>query len=294
MEIVGDKSVLTDEPMYGHTSFKVGGLADILVFPQTLSQIIQVTEYCKRKKIPYIMMGNGTNLIVTDKGIRGVVIKLGNTFNRFSVTRNTIEAQAGILLSKLSSIALENGLSGMEFASGIPGTLGGAVVMNAGAYGSEMRDILISTKYLDASGNINTLYNEQHGFGYRKSIFQKNKGIVIKSLIKLEKGNKEQIRETVNKLRKRRNLKQPVELPSAGSVFKRPEGYYAGKLIEDCGLRGCREGGAQVSDKHCGFIVNTGSAKAQDIITLIKHIQEKVNSQFGVVLKTEIRIVGEK
>jgi UDP-N-acetylmuramate dehydrogenase len=205
-----------------------------------------------------------------------------------------IEAEAGLLLSKISNIALENELSGFEFASGIPGTLGGAVTMNAGAYGGEMKDVIIKTEYMDTNGNIEVIEGEKHGFGYRTSFIQKQQGIVLKSTIRLIKGNRTEIKSLIDDLTQKRTDKQPLEMPSAGSVFKRPEGHYTGKLVEDCGLRGYRIGDAEVSTKHCGFIVNTGNATADDVLNLIEHIKTQVAQRFGVNLQTEVRIVGEE
>lgn len=291
--IVGKENIKLNEPMKNHTSFKVGGPADILVMPSNTEQLIQILKSCKEMEMPFFVMGNGTNLVVRDKGIRGVVIKTYERFNGYKVSDNTIEAYAGILLSRIGSIALENGLSGMEFASGIPGTLGGAVYMNAGAYGGEMKDVIVETEYIDSDNQIKTLKGSQHGFGYRSSRIQKDGGIVLKSRMALKKGSKPAIRALMQDLNARRREKQPLELPSAGSTFRRPEGFYAGKLIQECGLGGYRIGGAEVSCKHCGFIVNTAGATAEDIINLIKHIQKSVKIKFGVDMQTEVKIIGE-
>lgn len=291
--IVGSGNIKVDEPMKMHTSFRVGGPADILVTPVSVSQLSEILKLCKRENVPILVMGNGTNLIVSDNGIRGVVIKIYDNMNGCSVENDTIRAYGGILLSKLSSVALENGLTGLEFASGIPGTLGGAVAMNAGAYGGEMKDIVFETEYMDKDGELKVLRNEEHEFGYRTSFIQKQSGMVIRSVLKLRKGNKDDIKALMRDLTKRRQAKQPLDMPSAGSIFKRPEGYFAGKLIEDSGLRGYQIGGAQVSDKHCGFIVNTGNATARDIINLIKHVQATVKMKFGVEMQTEVKIIGE-
>ena len=224
----------------------------------------------------------------------GAVIKIYDNLNGCSVENDTIRAYGGILLSKLSNVALENNLTGLEFASGIPGTLGGAVAMNAGAYGGEMRNVVFETEYMDKDGELKVLRNEEHEFGYRTSFIQKQSGIVIRSVLKLRKGNKDEIKALMRDLTKRRQEKQPLDMPSAGSVFKRPEGHFAGKLIEDCGLRGYQIGGAQVSNKHCGFIVNTGNATARDIISLIRHVQATVKMKFGIDMQTEVKIVGEE
>ncbi len=292
-KIAGQENVKLDEPMKNHTSFKVGGPADILVTPVSVSQLSQILKLCKNKSVPVFVMGNGTNLIVRDKGIRGVVVKIFDNLNQFTVKDDIITAYAGILLSRVSTIAYENGLTGLEFACGIPGTLGGAVAMNAGAYGGEMKDVVVETEYMDKDGEIRVVRDDGHQFGYRTSFIQKNSGIVIKTLMKLKKGNKEEIKALMDDLTQRRQEKQPLEMPSAGSIFKRPEGYFAGKLIEDCGLRGHRIGGAEVSQKHCGFIVNTGDAKAKDILDLIEYIRNTVKMKFGVDMQTEVRIVGE-
>jgi UDP-N-acetylmuramate dehydrogenase len=293
-EICGNENVKIDEPMKNHTSFKVGGPADIIVFPEDFNVISQIVKNCIKDGLQFFILGNGTNLIVRDKGIRGIVIKVNGKLNKFSVEGEIITAEAGLLLSRLSKIALKHQLSGLEFASGIPGTLGGAIVMNAGAYGGEMKDVVISTEYLDTDGNIKVISGQQHKFGYRTSLIQQEKGIVIKSLIKLKSGIKEEIEAKMKELDKKRTDKQPLEKPSAGSVFKRPEGYFAGKLIEDCGLSGYKIGGAEVSGKHCGFIINSGEATAKDILSLIRYIQLKVKEKFNVDLQTEVRIVGEE
>lgn len=292
-ELLGKESVKLDEPMKNHTSFKVGGPADILLTPASASELSEVIKLCYRDKLPIFIMGNGTNLLVSDKGIRGVVIKICDNLNGYSVKGECIEAFGGILLSTLSNIALLNELSGLEFASGIPGTLGGAVAMNAGAYGGEIKDVVIETEFIDRTGNSVVIRGEEHQFGYRTSFIQKQSGFVVKSVLKLKKGDKAAIKALMDDLNWRRKDKQPLEMPSAGSVFKRPEGYFAGKLIEDCGLRGYSIGGAQVSVKHCGFIVNSGNATFKDIIDLVRHIQKTVKDKFNVELQTEIRIVGE-
>ena len=293
-EIVGGRNVLINEPMKNHTSFKVGGPADILVTPDNVQNLSKVLDICRKEKIPFFIMGNGTNLIVRDKGIRGVVIKIFEDFNHYRVEGEVLTAEAGLLLSKLANVALEHELTGLEFASGIPGTLGGAVAMNAGAYGGEMKDVVLRTEFIDKDGNIRVLQGGQHQFGYRSSYIQKESGIVLKTELKLKKGNRLEIKAYMDDLKKRRKEKQPLEMPSAGSVFKRPEGHFAGKLVEDCGMRGYRLGGAQVSEKHCGFIVNAGDASAGDIMGLIGAIQSNVKNKFGVDLHTEVKVVGEE
>lgn len=292
--VAGARNVYPDEPMKNHTSFKLGGPADILVTPQSKEQLIKILDYCKDSSIPFNIIGNGTNLLVRDKGIRGVVIKIFNNMNDIKVEGNVICAQAGALLSKIAYTAYENGLTGFEFAHGIPGTLGGAVTMNAGAYGGEMKEVIIKTDFVSEDGKVITLRDEEHQFAYRDSYIQRNHGVVLRSWIKLKSGSKEEIKAKMDDLLQRRKDKQPLEMPSAGSTFKRPEGYFAGKLIEDCGLRGYTLGGAQVSQKHCGFVVNAGNATAQDIFDLIKYIQKNVKDKFDVDLETEVRIIGEE
>lgn len=293
-DVAGRQNIMIDEPMKNHTSFKVGGPADILVMPDSVEKLASIYKICREMQVPVFVMGNGTNLVVRDKGIRGVVVKLAGNFCSFEVKDDIIRAQAGIPISKVSKIALQHGLSGIEFAEGIPGTLGGAVFMNAGAYNGEMADITLETVYLDTYGNIKTLTGKEQGFGKRTSFIQQNGGIVIEAKLKLRKGIVSEIKALMDDFRKQRMEKQPLDMPSAGSIFKRPEGHFAGKLIQDCGLKGHRIGGAQVSSKHCGFIVNTGDARAEDIIELIKHIQEVVRATFGVTLETEVKIVGEE
>lgn len=293
--LVGSENIKLNEPMKGHTSFKLGGPADILLTPNKVCDIPQVIKYCKDNEIPYFVMGNGSNLIVREKGIRGVVIKIFDNFSKIELLENNIiEVEAGVLLSKLSKFAYGNSLTGLEFASGIPGTVGGAVTMNAGAYGGEMKDCVIKTEFIDSEGNIKTITGDEHAFGYRDSFIQKQQGIVIKTWIKLEIGDNAEIKAKLDDLCQRRKDKQPLEMPSAGSVFKRPVGYFAGKLIEDSGFRGYSIGGAQVSEKHCGFIVNKGDATADDVLNLIKHIQNTVKDKFNVDLCTEVRIIGEE
>ncbi|HHV95590.1 MAG TPA: UDP-N-acetylmuramate dehydrogenase [Clostridiaceae bacterium] len=293
-KIAGIENIKYCEPLKNHTSFKVGGPADIFITPRNVSHVIDIVEVCKSHGVPFFIMGNGTNLIVRDKGIRGVVIKIGEYLNNYHVDGEVIEAEAGILLSDLSKIACENSLTGLEFACGIPGTLGGAIVMNAGAYGGEMKDVVISTHYLNNEGELKVAVGDEHLFGYRTSFIQKKGGIVLKTKLKLRIGDKELIRQQMDILNEKRAKSQPLEMPSAGSVFKRPPGYFTGPLIEQCGLKGYSIGGAQVSTKHCGFIVNKGNASASDIIALIKFVQDKVKAEFGVHLEPEIKIVGEE
>ncbi|NTV88972.1 MAG: UDP-N-acetylmuramate dehydrogenase [Clostridiales bacterium] len=292
--IAGCNNVRKNEPMSAHTSFKIGGPADLLVIPENSGIVAEVVRYCRKSGIPVFVMGNGTNLVVRDKGIRGVVIKLLDNLRSCSVEGTRIKADAGILLSKVSKIALEYGLEGLEFAEGIPGTLGGAVVMNAGAYTGDMSGVVEEIEYLDRLGNIRTLGKDELGFGKRTSFALRDGGIVLGAVLKLEAGDRSVIKDRMDNFCEQRREKQPLEYPSAGSVFKRPEGAYAGKLIQDCGLKGCRRGDAEVSEKHSGFIINRGKADAADVEELIRHIQETVGNKFGIELQTEIRIVGEE
>lgn len=287
-KITSEENILVNEPLRNHTTFKVGGPADILVTPTSKEELIE----CLKLNVPKFVMGNGSNLIVKDKGIRGLVIKTTKV-NNITLDGNIIEAEVGAYLGQISIFARENSLTGFEFASGIPGTVGGGVSMNAGAYGGEMKDVVIETTYCDLEGNIYTLNNEEHEFGKRKSFFTGKDFVVLSTKIKLNEGNKEEIANKMEELKISRNTKQPITMPSAGSIFKRPEGYFAGKLIEDSGLKGYTIGGAQVSTLHAGFIVNIGDATAKDILDLIKYIQEIVIKNYGVELETEVKVVGE-
>ncbi len=282
-----------DEPMKKHVTFRVGGNADYFVTVKNADEIAAVINLCKEEKVPYFIMGNGSNLLVGDKGIRGVVIQIAKDMNEIEVDGETITAMAGALLSKIAGAALNAGLTGLEFASGIPGTLGGAVVMNAGAYGGEMKDVLDMVRVLTPEGEILELGKDALKLGYRTSVVAEKNYIVLDARIVLKKGDKEKIREYMEDLKGRRTSKQPLEYPSAGSTFKRPEGYFAGKLIDDAGLRGFALGGAQVSEKHCGFVINKDNATALEIIKLIEEVQKRVKENSGVALETEVKKVGE-
>ena len=281
-----------NELLKNHTSFKIGGPADEFCEVHNEEEIKELIKYAKEKVIPYTIMGNGSNLLVGDKGIRGLVIKLAKGFENIEVIGDKIIAKSGILLSRLSNAAFENGLSGIEFASGIPGTLGGAVYMNAGAYGGEMKDVIEKVTYL-SNGEIKTAEKGELDFGYRHSRFTGTEDIILSAELQLKKADKTEIRAMMDDFKERRCSKQPLSMPSAGSTFKRPEGYFAGKLIEDAGLKGKAIGGAQVSEKHSGFVVNTGDATAQDVLDLIKFIQDTVYEKFGVKLETEVKMLGE-
>lgn len=291
-QTVGEENLRRMEPMSKHTTFRVGGPADVMVWPQgdTVAKVIQL---CRQYEEPYYIIGNGSNLLVGDKGIRGVVIEMGKGQDALCVQENKVVAGAGALLSKTANLAAEHGLGGMEFAAGIPGTIGGAVVMNAGAYGGEMKNIIESVTVLNAKGEELELTVDELELGYRTSCILKNNYIVTKAVLKLTPCDKEQILSKMKELRTQRITKQPLEYPSAGSTFKRPEGYFAGKLIEDAGLRGYQVGGAQVAEKHCGFVINRGDATAEDICRLIKDVQDEVKRQFQVTLEPEVKMLGE-
>ncbi len=284
-------NVWADEPMSAHTSFKIGGPAAVFVSPKSEDEIISASALLREKGIDFTVTGNGSNLLVSDKGIDSVVMNISKDYSHINCIDDTIYASSGVLLSRIASLALENSLTGFEFASGIPGSLGGAIVMNAGAYGGEMKDVVLSTKYIDRDGRLCTCIRAEHEFLYRKSRF-KDGDIILSSSLKLRKGNESEIRLAMNELAAKRREKQPLEYPSAGSTFKRPEGYFAAKLIDDAGLRGCRIGGAMVSDKHTGFVVNIGGASFDDVIKLMEHIKNVVYDKFKVELEPEVKILG--
>jgi UDP-N-acetylmuramate dehydrogenase len=283
-----------DEPMKNHTTFKVGGPADILVQPASIEEIKSSIEICRSEDISFTVVGNGSNLLVKDGGIRGVVIKIADLFSEIKVEGETLKAHAGAVMSKVSKTALESSLGGFEFASGIPGTIGGAVTMNAGAYGGEMKDWVSHVTCIDNDGNINRYSNEEMEFGYRKSLVQKKNLIVVEVELSLLKDDYKEIKSKIDDFTEKRTSKQPLHLASGGSTFKRPQGHFAGKLIEDSGLRGLRYKNVQVSEKHCGFVVNLGDSYAEDVLHLIGVIQKTVYDNFGVSLETEIRIIGEE
>ena len=281
-----------NEPLKNHTSFKIGGPAEEFAEAKSTDDVISLIEYAKEKGIPYMIMGNGSNLLVSDKGVKGLVIKIAKGFDNVEIIGEKVIAEAGILLSKLSNMVADRELSGMEEVSGIPGTLGGGIYMNAGAYGGELKDIVERVTYL-SGGEIKVAEKGELDFGYRHSRFSGTDDIILSAELYLKKGDIAEIREKMADFKERRCSKQPLAMPSAGSTFKRPEGYFAGKLIEDAELKGFSIGGAQVSEKHSGFVVNTGDATAQDVLSLIKHIQDTVYAKFGVKLETEVKLVGE-
>ena len=292
-KIVSEDQILKDEPMDKHTTFRAGGKADYLVMPSNEEQVRDLVLLLKRENVPYYVMGNGSNLLVRDQGFKGVIIQIARKMNQIRVEGETIYAQAGALLSKIAAQALGEGLTGFEFASGIPGTLGGAVMMNAGAYGGEMKQVIVNACVLTSEGEIAVIPADLMELGYRTSVFAKNQDIILSAQLKLEYGNEAVIREYMDELKEQRVSKQPLEYPSAGSTFKRPEGYFAGKLIEDAGLRGFRVGDAQVSEKHCGFVINRGNASAAEVMELMRQVEDKVEENSGVRLEAEVRRIGE-
>ena len=294
IKIAGEDSVLLDEPMCRHTSFRIGGPADFFVMPRDEQSLIRILQFCREKGIPDYIMGNGSNLLVMDNGYRGLIIQLFKNFSAITIDGLRIRAQAGAMLTGIAKCAQRESLTGMEFASGIPGTLGGAAVMNAGAYGGEMKDITETVRILDPESGVRELPCAQMNFGYRTSIVAEKGYIVLGAVLKLEKGDLSQITGRMEELKEARTSKQPLELPSAGSTFKRPKDHFAGKLIMEAGLRGYRVGGAMVSDKHCGFVVNAGNATALDVLTLMKDVQDKVFSQTGIKLEPEVKMLGEQ
>lgn len=293
LRILPKDRVKLNEPMNRHTTFRVGGPADYFVMPGTGEELLRVIDCCNKAEAPYYIVGNGSNLLVSDKGYRGVVIQIFKSMGQIRVNENCITAQAGALLSGIAAKALEHGLSGFEFAAGIPGTLGGACVMNAGAYGGEMKDVLKQVMVMSREGEIFTIPARELELGYRTSVIAKKGYIVLEAVIELKEGEPEEIRALMDELKEKRVSKQPLEFPSAGSTFKRPEGYFAGKLIQDSGLRGFQVGGAQVSEKHCGFVINKDRATAADIAELMRQVSEKVKRDSGVTLTPEVKRLGE-
>ena len=290
---IDKERVLLDEPMKQHTTFRVGGNADYFVIPQSAEEVKNIVALCEEADMPYYILGNGSNLLVGDKGYRGVIIQIYKEMNHIRIEDDKVFAQAGALLSRVGTATLEAELTGFEFAAGIPGTVGGAVVMNAGAYGGEMKDIIASATVLTQDGDIITINKEDLELGYRTSVIAKKGYVVLEAEYQLQKGDKEAIRARMDELKVQRVTKQPLEYPSAGSTFKRPEGYFAGKLIQDAGLRGFQVGGAEVSEKHCGFVINKDQATAADIQELMRQVSDKVMQEFGVKLEPEVKTLGE-
>ncbi|MDO5401877.1 MAG: UDP-N-acetylmuramate dehydrogenase [Eubacteriales bacterium] len=304
VEIFGQENVSAGELMSKHTTFRIGGPADIYVTPKTKEQLAQAVVWLKETGVVFEIIGNGSNLLVSDKGFDGVIFDMSRHFNSYSFLHDAcncaadknnrvyVSAQSGIMLSRFGKDMAKNSLSGFEFATGIPGTIGGAVMMNAGAYGGEMKDVLINATVMDSQGSIKTLSNEQLKLGYRTSIIDKAGYIVLEAVIALTPGSQTEIEERIADFAYRRRDKQPLEYPSAGSTFKRPEGYFAGKLISDAGLKGFSVGKAQVSEKHAGFVINRGGATAADVIALTDYVKDKVKELYGVELELEVRKLG--
>ena len=291
-DICGNANVLYNEPMKKHTSFRTGGEAKMVVKPQSKEKLVEIIKYLKDTSLEYAVVGNGSNLLVSDDGFDGVVV-LTENIDHIYCSDNRIVAGCGVSLAKIAGVALNNSLKGFEFASGIPGFVGGGVVMNAGAYDGELKDVIEKIEYCDESGNVFCTDAKDAQLSYRHSMFSDERLYVLEVTFKLAKGNKDEINALMNELASRRIEKQPLNYPSAGSAFKRPEGYFAAKLIDDSGLKGYSIGDACVSEKHCGFIVNKGNAKASDIYKLIKHCQEKVFEKQGVMIYPEIKFLGK-
>lgn len=292
-EAAGTGCILEKEPMSEHTTFRIGGPADILAVPDTIEKAAAIIRICREQQYPYYVLGNGSNLLVSDQGYRGLILQLYRNLSEITVEGEEITVQAGAMLSVIAKKALAGSLTGFEFASGIPGTIGGAAVMNAGAYGGEMKDVLVSVTVLTKENEIRTVPAEELQLSYRHSVIPEKEWIVLGAKLRLQKGDEEQIRSRMEELKEQRVTKQPLEYPSAGSTFKRPGGYFAGKLIMDAGLRGFTVGGAQVSEKHCGFVVNRGGATAADVRQLMNEVSAVVKEKFGVTLEPEVKMLGE-
>lgn len=285
--------LLENEPMSRHTTFRIGGAADMFASVGSAAEAAELIRLAGSRGVPYTVMGNGSNMLVGDKGIRGIVISIGAGMSGCVISGTEVTAEAGILMSKLASKLLEAELTGFEPMSGIPGTLGGGIFMNAGAYGGEMKEIVKSVKYIDDAGELHEISGADCGFGYRTSVFAEGGKYIVSAALELRKGNHDEIKAAMAEYAARRSEKQPLSLPSAGSAFRRPKGHFAGKLIEDAGLRGFSVGGAAVSEKHAGFIVNKGGASAADVLALIEYVQKTVKEKFGVSLEPEVRLIGE-
>ncbi|SFR84070.1 UDP-N-acetylmuramate dehydrogenase [Anaeromicropila populeti] len=297
-QVIGKSQIKKGEPLSKHTTFKIGGPADYFISPEKEESLSELIKVCNEYEIPFYVIGNGSNLLVGDNGFRGVIIEMQNQFSKIQIepwegATKRITAGAGIMLSKLSGEAARNALTGLEFAAGIPGTLGGAVAMNAGAYDGEIKDCIVSAKVMTRQGEILVLTREQLELSYRKSIIQKEGYIVIEAVFSLKNGYESAIRQKMQDFNQRRREKQPLEYPSAGSTFKRPEGNFAGKLIMDAGLKGFRVGDMMISDKHCGFMINVGNGTAYDAVQLMNKVDIIVYEKFGVHLEPEVRLIGE-
>ena len=291
-EAVGNECILEMEPMSNHPTFRIGGPADLFAVPDTMEQAAAIVRICREQNYPFYVIGNGSNLLVSDEGYRGLILQLYRNFSEITVEGEEITVQAGAMLSVIAKKALAHSLTGFEFASGIPGTIGGAAVMNAGAYGGEMKDVLVEVTVLTKENEVKVIPVQELQLSYRHSVIPQNEWIVLGAKLRLKKGEEAQIRARMEELKEQRVTKQPLEYPSAGSTFKRPEGYFAGKLIMDAGLRGYTVGGAQVAEKHCGFVVNRGGATAADVLQLMADVSDKVKEQFGVTLEPEVKMLG--
>ena len=291
-EIVSTEAILKNEPMSKHTTFRIGGNADMFVSPK-VSQVADIMKLAKEFEVPVTVVGNGSNLLVGDKGIRGLVVSFGKEAEEIQLDGRCMTVSAGTLLAKAAAEAAKNSLTGLEFAAGIPGTMGGAIVMNAGAYGGEMKDVVISATVLTPEGEVVELSNAELELSYRHSCIPEKDYIVLQATLELSEGEEALIRDTMADYKNRRVDKQPLDYPSAGSTFKRPEGHFAGKLIQDAELRGYTVGGAQVSEKHCGFVINKGDATAQDVIQLMEDVKRIVFDKFQVELEPEVKMIGE-
>lgn len=289
---VPEENIRLQEPMADHTTFRIGGPALCFLQLENREQLIRVQSYLGKIEVPFFILGNGSNLLVSDKGYQGIILQIGQKMSKIEVADTVITAQAGASMAQVSRAALEHGLTGLEFASGIPGTIGGGVVMNAGAYGGELSQVVTQVNVVNSEGECMELESDSMEFGYRTSVIRNNRFTVTDVIMKLEKGDREQIKARMEELSAKRREKQPLEYPSAGSTFKRPPGHFAGKLIMDAGMRGFRVGGARVSDKHCGFVVNMGNATAEDVRDVICEVQERVKDRFHVNLEPEILFLG--
>lgn len=295
-KFLSENTIFYNEPLKKHSTFRIGGPADVLVIPQSEDELRQIFEFIQKSKVKYIVIGNGSNILFSDRGFNGIVIKIANGFNNIyaepSDNGMLVHAGAGVLLSKLANFAYENQLTGLEFASGIPGNVGGAILMNAGAYDGEISQVLLNSKYFDANKYETGIKSyDEHSFMYRHSSYEEDNYIILEGTFYLKYGDKDAICSKMKELNQKRVSKQPLEFPSAGSTFKRPCGYFAGKLIEDAGLKGFSVGGACVSEKHCGFVINKGNATCDDVLAVIKYVQASVLDKFNVFLETEIKII---
>ena len=293
LKLTSEKNILQEEPMKNHTTFKIGGPVPFMLLPETQEELVALAGYLLKNQLPFFVMGNGSNLLVSDQGLSCIVIKTAGRLHQVEAEGTVITAMAGALLSKISSVCIQNNLSGFEELSGIPGTLGGAIYMNAGAYGREIGDLVLDVTILDKEGILRTLPKEELEFSYRKSWFSQHPCLILRARLTLEKAEQSVILEKTTEFSRRRKEKQPLNYPSAGSTFKRPPNFFAAKLIEDCGLKGCCVGGAMVSEKHSGFVVNTGGATAQDVIALTQEIKNKVKTRYGVELELEMNYLED-